>query len=144
MDEFMKWISFISNLFTIGASGIAIWLFIAKKETFRSLFSILINYSFQLTISEIKEKIERLNEYNAKSPDELDKIVNIVNEIVGQIRGNETLKDHFAELLTRLELLVSDKRKLTEPRKRAIVSELRERLRNLNITSIDNLLGDSE
>ena len=140
----MKWISFISNLFTIGASGIAIWLFIAKKETFRSLFSILINYSFQLTISEIKEKIERLNEYNAKSPDELDKIVNIVNEIVGQIRGNETLKDHFAELLTRLELLVSDKRKLTEPRKRAIVSELRERLRNLNITSIDNLLGDSE
>ena len=72
------------------------------------------------------------------------KIINILNEIIGQIRGNTKLKAHFTELLSTIEVLVSDKRKLTEPRKRAVVSELRERLRHLNIKNIDNLVGDKE
>lgn len=143
MDEFMKWAALISNVFTIGASGIAIYIFIAKKEAIRSLFNTLINYTFQLSISEIKEKLERLNDYNAKDSDDMEKIVNILNEIIGQIKGNEKLKAHFAELLSRIEELVDSRRKLTEPRKRAIVSELRERLRHLNVTSIDNLVGDN-
>lgn len=139
----MKWAALISNIFTIGASGIAIYIFIAKKEAIRSLFNTLINYTFQLSISEIKEKLERLNDYNAKDSDDMEKIVNILNEIIGQIKGNEKLKSHFAELLSRIEELVDSRRKLTEPRKRAIVSELRERLRHLNVTSIDNLVGDN-
>lgn len=141
VDEVIKWIAVIANILAIGASGIVIYLFFAKKESFNSLFETLVNYSYQLSLSEVKEKIERLNEYNAKDPEQLDKIVNIFNEIIGQIRGNEKLKIHFSEMLTSLEELVSDRRRLTEPRKRAAVSELRERLRHLNVKSIDKLVG---
>lgn len=100
------------------------------------------NYSYQLSLSEIKEKLEKLNDYNAKDPEQSEHIVNILNEIIGQIRGNEKLSKHFSELLSTLETLVSDKRRLTEPRKRAVVSELRERLRHLNISNIDDFVGE--
>lgn len=138
----MKWVSLISNIFTIFASGIAIYIFIAKRKEISSVVNLLLNYTHQMSLSEVKEKIERLNEYNAKDSDECEKIINIFNEIMGQIRGNEKLNEYFSDLLNKMEVLSSDKRKLTEPRKRALVSELRERLRHLNVKSIDNLVGD--
>lgn len=144
MDDFMKWVSLISNIFTIFASGLAIYIFLSKREEISSVFNLLINYTHQLSLAEVKEKIERLNEYNAKDPEQCEHIVNIFNEIIGQIRGNDNLKNHFSELLLTMESLASDKRRLTEPKKRALVSELRERLRHLNVKSIDNLVGDSE
>ncbi|RUO36101.1 hypothetical protein CWE13_09520 [Aliidiomarina shirensis] len=144
MEYFVEWLSLTSNLFTIVASGIAIYLFVAKRKTISSLVDVLFNYTYQLTLSEVKEKIERLNEYNAKDPEQCEKIINIFNEIIGQIRGNDNLKTIFAEMLGELESLVADKRRLTEPKKRAAVSELRERLRHLNVKSIDNLVGENE
>jgi hypothetical protein len=144
LDDFMKWVSLISNIFTIFASGIAVYIFFYKREEISSVFNLLINYTHQLSLSEVREKIERLNEYNAKNSEQCDHIVNIFNEIIGQIKGNDRLRVHFTELLVSMESLASDKRRLTEPKKRVIVSELRERLRHLNVKSIDNLLGDSE
>lgn len=144
LDEVIQWLALVSNVFTIFASGIAIYVFFAKRNEIASVFNLLINYTYQLSLSEIKEKIERLNEYNAKDPEQCENIVNIFNEIIGQIRGNDMLRAHFSELLNKLETLASDKRRLTEPRKRAMVSELRERLRHLNVKSIDNLIGDKE
>lgn len=142
LDELLKYLSLISNVFTIGASGIAIYLFIAKRKSISSVFQLLMNYGYQLSLSEIKEKLEKLNDYNAKDPEQSEHIVNILNEIIGQIRGNDKLSRHFTELLSTLETLVSDKRRLTEPRKRAVVSELRERLRHLNISNIDDFVGE--
>jgi hypothetical protein len=143
LADIIKWATLISNIFTVFASSIAIYLFLFKRKTISTVFNLLINYTYQLSLSEVKEKIERLNEYNAKDPEQNEKIVNIFNEIIGQIRGNQKLKVHFTELLVTLEDLVSDKRKLTEPRKRAAVSELRERLRHLNVQSIHNLVGEN-
>jgi hypothetical protein len=144
LDELIKWLALISNVFTILASGIAIYLFIFKRKALTTVFDLLVNYTYLLSISEVKEKLERLNEYNAKDPDQCEKIVNILNEIIGQIRGNSSLKIHFKDLLLTIEELVSDSRKLTEPRKRAVVSELRERLRHLNVKNIDNLVGETK
>lgn len=144
MNEVMQWGSLVSNIFTIFASGLAIYIFFSKREEISSVFNLLINYTHQLSLSEVREKIERLNEYNAKDPEQCEKIVNIFNEIIGQIRGNERLKIHFSELLATMEYLAADKRRLTEPKKRALVSELRERLRHLNVKNIDNLVGDSK
>lgn len=140
----MKWLAITSNIFSIFASGIAIYLFLFKRKAISSVFDLLINYTFQLSLSEVKEKLERLNEYNAKDPEQCEKIVNILNEIIGQIRGNSRLRKHFTEILGAIEALVSDKRKLTEPKKRAVVSELRERLRHLNVENIDDLVGEKE
>lgn len=142
LDELLKYLSLITNVFTIGASGIVIYLFVAKRKSISSVFQLLMNYGYQLSLSEIKEKLEKLNDYNAKDPEQSEHIVNILNEIIGQIRGNDKLSKYFSELLSTLETLVSDKRKLTEPRKRAIVSELRERLRHLNISNIDDFVGE--
>lgn len=134
-------VSFLSGLLTIIASSIAIYLFLAKRKEIFSVFSLLVNYTFQLSLSEIKEKLERLNDYNAKDPENLEIIENIFHDIIGQIRGNDKLSGHFAELIVRMEELTTNRKKLTEPKKRAVVSELRERLRNLNVGNIDDLVG---
>lgn len=142
MDSLFKVASFISNVFTILASGIVIYLFYTKRKSIYSVFKLLINYSYQLSLSELKEKLERLNDYNAAEPANREHIINILNEIMGQIRGNEKLKVHLENLLKRMSRLVSDHGRLTEPRKRALVSELREKLRHLNVKNIDDLVGD--
>ena len=134
-------VSFLSGLLTIIASSIAIYLFLAKRKEIFSVFSLLVNYTFQLSLSEIKEKLERLNDYNAKDPENIEIIENIFHDIIGQIRGNDKLSGHFAELIVRMEELTTNRKKLTEPKKRAVVSELRERLRNLNVGNIDDLVG---
>src|SRR6266404_2237484 len=89
-------ITVTAHLFGIVASGIAIYLFIAKRKALSSLFQLLVNYSYQLTLSELKEKLEKLNDYNAKDPEQYDRIVNILNDILGQIRGNNRLRIHFS------------------------------------------------
>lgn len=127
-------LSILADLATIAASSIAIYLFFAKGKTISSALSLLMNYSYQLTLSELKEKLERLNDYNAGDSEECNKIVNILHEIIGQIKGNDKLYERFSDITTKIESLASDKRKLTEPRKRSLVSELRERLRNINVT----------
>ncbi|WP_281947476.1 hypothetical protein [Vibrio parahaemolyticus] len=142
MDDVIKWISLASNLVTIGASSIAIYLFFTKKESFTAVFSLLLNYTYQMSLSEVKEKLEKLNEYNAKDTDDHEKIINILNEIVGQIKGNDKLRNHFTKQLIELDQFASTKKKLSEPAKRALVSELRERLRHLNVKNIDHLVGD--
>ncbi|MFK3942026.1 hypothetical protein ACI2KC_10110 [Pseudomonas monteilii] len=133
-----------SDLFTIIASSIAIYLFFAKGKEISSVFSLLVNYTFQMSLSEIKEKLERLNDYNAKDQESCEIIENIFHEIIGQIRGNDKLHGHFSELIERMEELTSNRKKLTEPKKRAVVSELRERLRNLNVANIDNLIAEEK
>ncbi len=131
-----------AHSFGIIASGIAIYLFVAKRRALASLFQLLVNYSYQLTLSELKEKLEKLNDYNARDPEQYDQIVNIFNDILGQIRGNDRLRIHFSEIVGSIEVLLSDRKKLTEPRKRVLVSELRERIRHLNVRNIDELMGE--
>ncbi|WP_231110211.1 hypothetical protein [Vibrio cyclitrophicus] len=143
MDDLMKVISLISNIVTIGASSIAIYLFFVKKESLSAVFGLLVNYTYQLSLSEVKEKLEKLNEYNAKDASENEKIINILNEIVGQIKGNDKLKAHFSEVLSDIDMYALGKKTLSEPKKRALVSELRERLRHLNVKNIDHLVGDT-
>ncbi len=143
MDLWIKFVSFAANFFSIITSGIVIYLFIFKRKSIKSVFRLLVNYSYQLTLSELKEKIEKLNDYNVKNSDECEQVINILNDIMGQIKGNNKLNKHLSPTLASIEKLTSDKRRLTEPRKRAFVSELRERVRHLNVENIDNLVGEN-
>jgi hypothetical protein len=142
LDEFITWVALISNLFTIVASSIAIYLFIVKRKSIATIFNLLVNYTYQLSLSEIKEKLEKLNDYNANNLEENEKIINILNEISGQIKGNVKLSSHFSDNIIEIDTYALGKKKLTEPKKRAIVSELRERLRHLNVRNIDSLVGE--
>ena len=140
MKPFLELVSGLSNVFTIIASGIAIYLFLTKRREFTLAFQMLLNYSFQTTLTELKEKLERLNEYNANEPTEVQEIRNILHEIAGQIRGNGRILSAASELLARIEGLAQSK-KLLEPTKRSMVSEIREVLRNIQVNSIESIAG---
>jgi len=128
-------VSFLANTLAIFASGIAIWLFFTKANEIKTAFNLLLNWSFQLTLTDLKSKIERLNEYSAKDPEELEEIRNILHEIAGQMKGNEHIVKTSNELIIKIEKLASS-RILDEPRKRSIISEIREVLRNMQVNSV--------
>lgn len=129
-------VSLLSDVMTIIASGIAIFVFFAKRKQLSSALNTLLNYSYQTTLGELKEKLERLNEYNASVPSELQEIRNILHEISGQIRGNPRLAKTANNIVKKIERL-ADSSSLSEPKKRSIISELREFLRSLHIDSIE-------
>lgn len=143
-DVFVDIVSMIGSAFTVGASGIAIYLFLFKRKAIASVFSLLLNYSYQLSLSELKEKLERLNEYNANNVDHYESILNILHEFVGQVRGNDKLRIIMVEQVTLIEAAIAKNekgRKISEPSKRAMVSEIREKIRTLNVQNIDDLIG---
>lgn len=135
-------ISTASDVFTIVASGIAIYLFIFKRKSISTAIKLLLSYSFQVTISELKSKIDRLSDLNANEPSQKEEIICLINEIIGQIRGNKKLKVEYSDILKMLTQVTRHPDNLSEPRKRSITSELRERLRHLDIKDINNLLGE--
>lgn len=130
----------IANIFTILASGLAIYVFIVNRKKISAALDLLLNYSFQTTLTELKEKIERLNEYNANEPDDVPEIRNILHEISGQIRGNGRLSSTVPQLAKKIEGLATGKR-LSEPAKRSIISEVREQLKNIQVNNIESIAG---
>lgn len=129
----------LANFSTIATSGLALYLFVANRKNLSLVLATLLSYSFQTTLSELKEKLERLNEYNANEPSERSEIRNILQEIAGQIRGNDRLLASAPNLATEVETLALAK-KLTEPAKRAMVSKLREQVRNIQINSVNRAM----
>lgn len=144
MKQIIEIVGFFADIFTIGASAIAIYLFVYKRGAIASVFSLLLNYSYQLSLTELKEKLDRINEYSATDDEENLVIMNILHEFLGQVRGNDKLKLIMAEQVISIEGVItkSDKgKKITEPMKRALVSEIREKIRHLNIEVIDEIVG---
>jgi len=140
LKPYMDALAGIANTFTIVASGLAIYIFTVNRGKLSAALHLLLNYSFQTTLTELKEKLERLNEYNANEPADLPEIRNILHEIAGQIRGNERLLTAAPGLAGKIESLARGK-KLSEPSKRSVVSEVREQLRNIQVNNINSHLG---
>ncbi|MBI1817332.1 MAG: hypothetical protein HYR72_20355 [Deltaproteobacteria bacterium] len=133
-------VSLISNLFTIVASAIAIVVFFAKRKELSTALSLLLNWSYQTTLSDIVGKLDRLSEYNANEPTDIPEIKNILHEIAGQIRGNTRLLSAAPTMPERVEAFASGKR-LAEPSKRSMVAEIREVVRNLQVRNMNSESG---
>lgn len=144
MEEIDFWINIIANLMTIFASGLAIFIFYNNREKIVSAINFILNYSNQLTLTDLKFKIERLNDYNTNDVTQKNEVVNILNEIEGQILGNKSLKDKLSEQLTKIENFTSNTKLLTEPKKRSLVSELKESIRNLDISNYGDIINTSK
>jgi hypothetical protein len=140
LKSYLDILSGVANTFTILASGLAIYLFATNRGKVSAAFQLLLNYSFQSTLAELKEKLERLNEYNANEPTDQSEIRNILHEIAGQIRGNPRLLAAAPQLAMKIETLAHSK-KLSEPSKRSIVSEVREQLKNIQVNNIESITG---
>lgn len=133
-------VSLVANSLTSATALIALYVYLTKRREFSAAFNLLLNWSFQTTLSDLRGKLDILNEYNASEPEDLPEIVNILHEIAGQIRGNSRLSSAAPNLATRIESLARSK-KLSEPQKRAMVAELREALRNIQVNSMQNISG---
>ena len=144
MEVIFKILTAIADVFAIVAAGIAIYIFFAKRDIISSALRVLLNFSSQITLDELKAKLERLNDLSADDPDEIKDIVNILNEVVGQIHGSKNLSTQCNEVMIKIENMADDKSQLTEPRKRALISELRERLRNIDVDNYADFIGDKK
>ena len=136
---FERILSVVSNFFAISASAIAVYLFLFKRDTISSAFRLLLNYSKQLTLSDLMGKLDRLNDFNATDDNQRVEVVNILHEVEGQILGNKSLKEEFPDFLKKLNGYTSGKKEISEPLKRSLVSELRENLRNLDVNNFKGI-----
>ena len=138
--DFSFWTSLVSNIFTITASGIAIYLFILNKEKISSAINLLLNYSKQITLSELKFKIERLNDFTTNDSEQKKEVINILSEIEGQILGNKKIESELKNQLEKINNYTENSKTLTEPKKRSLVSELRESVRNIDISNYQSIV----
>jgi hypothetical protein len=137
-------IAVAANIATICAAALAFYIFFSQRKKLGAALNALIGYSFQLTLSEIKEKLERLNDLNVSNDEQREKVHLLLSELVGQLNGNATLRGRLAESIRVLERMVSSGAKLTEPKKRTIVSQLREQIRQVGIHGADKLTSSPE
>lgn len=134
------WINLIANVFTIITSGLAVYLFVVNREQIASAVHALVNYSIQQTVSDLKYKIERLNDYNASDKTQSVEVINLLHDIEGQIIGNKTLSSSLSEQLAKISNFTTNPRLLTEPKKRSLVSELREKVRHVDLSNYRKIL----
>jgi hypothetical protein len=136
-------VSFLSDTLTIITSSIAIYLFACKRRELAYAFKVLVNFSYQTTLMELNSKLDRLNDFRVDEPDHKKEIRNMLHEIAGQVRGNRRLSLAEPRLADYLEE-VADSKKLNEAMKRSAVSKVREQLKNVNVASIKEILGERD
>jgi len=136
-----KVLSVAADIGTIAASILAFYLFVAKGSELRSMLRAIANFAHQGSLGEIRQKLDLIASLRVQ--DDQEEIVSVFHDICGQIDGNPKLKDHFDALTKRVRKHAGARLSLTEPQKRALVSELREKLRHSDISSMADAMGDS-
>lgn len=140
MKEVDFWVNFFANLLTIIASGIAIYIFFKSKDKIASALNAIVNYAIQLTLSELKYKVERLNDYTTNDKEQLAEVINILNEIEGQINGSKILGSALKEQLVKISDFTNNPKSLSEPKKRSLVAEMREKIRYVDVSNYHNII----
>lgn len=134
-------LNLIETLLSIGAAGIVVYLFIFKRKSISSIYRILVNYTFKTTIKELEIKLEKLNDFNADNTTDRKNVINILNEIVGQMRGNPILSRNCTEIINKLSKLAKSPR-LDDAYKRSVLYELRENLKYIDVQEHNEILGE--
>lgn len=134
------WIELISNSLTIITAILALYLFFKNKEKISSAINFLLNYSKQISITDLKFKIERLNDYTSNDQEQKKEIINLLSDIEGQINGNYSLKKSLENQLHKINNFLENPKTLSEPKKRSLVSELRESIRNIDVSNYQNII----
>ncbi len=136
-----EFISVAASIFTIVASGIAIYIFFFKRNSLKAVFNIFLSYAYQLTLNELTRKMDDINKYTAEDQNQKKEIMNILNDIEGQLKGNKLLRENCKEILSKISFYTSNSVRLTETMKRSLISELRENLRTLDLENYNKLIG---
>lgn len=134
---FFEIVTVLANFVEITAGSIAIYLFLTKRKYISSVFNTLLSYTTQITLSELNGKLDSLNKLRITDPEHKLEILNLFHDILGQLKGHPMLKSQFSVLIDDIGKISDNKVKFTEQRKRALVSELREKIRHVGILIID-------
>ncbi|MDA6068660.1 hypothetical protein NJT12_03415 [Flavobacterium sp. AC] len=135
-------VNLIANVMTIITAGLAIYIFISNKDKIKTAFNFILSYSIQMTLADLRHKIEKLNDYKTTIPEQNEEIINVLHEIEGHILGNEYLKDKLAVQLKKINNFTRIRNPvvLLEPQKRSLVSELKESVRNLDLSNFTDTI----
>ena len=135
-----KILSIAADVATVAATLLAFYLYFGKGSEIKAMLRAVANFAHQSSLGEIRQKLETLNSLRVK--DDHEEIVSVLHDICGQIDGNPKLKDYFEIVTTKVRAQTSARRVLTEPQKRSLVSELREKLRHSDVSNISDAMGD--
>lgn len=134
---FTQSVSLIADITEIALGISAIVVAWTQRDKISSAFSILLNYSFQASLSELKHWIEILQENSEEDGDSSRKFRQAIAFIFGKIKGNPVLYAHFTEkMLRRLKLMMDDldsNKTVTTTHKIRLYSEIRESLYTLEV-----------
>lgn len=132
-------VSFFSNAFTVATSFLVFYLYHTKKNEIATAFRMFMNFSYQTTLSELKWKLDRLNEFRVDEPSHVNEIKSLLHDIAGQIKGNSKITDAAPDLVKLLEKFADGI--MTEPKKRSIVSLVREKIKTISIDNFEDIMG---
>lgn len=137
---FSDFVAFFSNAFTIGLGVLTLYLFFAKRKEIASAFRLMMNFSYQTTLAELRWKLDKLNEYRVNEPLHVEEIRSLMHDIAGQIRGNRKLNEADPDLAKSLEKFADST--MTEPKKRSVISNVREKIKNIGIDNFEDIIGN--
>ena len=95
-----------------------------------------------MSLQELNTNIDRLNDYDADNNKDRKQVVNLLNAVVGQMKGNPVLSTKCKNILETLSKFTDNPDGLTEANKRFAVSLLRETLRNINTKNFNEIAGE--
>lgn len=130
-------VSFIANIVQISVGVIALYVAWTQRDKISAAFSVLLSYSLQTSLTDLRHWIEKLNEHTVDGTDESKRVRMSLANIFGKIKGNPILYNHFGEkMLKRLKLMMQDLdegKPVTETSKISLCSEIKESLTTLEI-----------
>ncbi len=135
-------VNYIDAIFSIIVAIIFLYLFINKRKAISSIYQVLLNFSFQMSLQELNTNIDRLNDYDADNDKDRKYVINLLNDVVGQMKGNPVLSKKCKNILETLSKFTDNPNKLTDAKKRFAVSQLRETLRNINTQNFNEIVGE--
>jgi len=131
------WITFVSRFFTIGASGIAIWVFVFKRTEAANALNLLINYATRISISDLLQKVRQLNQYSNPDPDtgieHKEELLDLLASINGHLKGNKRLGQHFKDEVKTITRYMRNPNTLSKPKNRELAHILEQKLLSLGV-----------
>ena len=137
-------ISFSANVLTIIVSLLAIIIFLTKRKSIATAIKLLLNYSFHVTLSELSSKLDRVVDLKSEDPEQRHEAVCLLNEVIGQVKGNEKVFSRCESFIRRLERYIKNTDRISDPTTRNFVSELREILKHIDVKDYDEILGEEQ
>ncbi len=134
---FIEITSFLANIIQILFGGTALFFAWTQRDKISAAFSILLGYSLQASLSDLRHWIEKLQESSVEENDPSKKFRTALAYISGKIKGNTILYEHFGDkVLKRLNVMMldlDDEKVVTQTIKMSLCSEIKERLTTLEV-----------